>query len=333
MTAAELAKLTAALDDDELALLVHTEVNGLPLVTAARALGWTFWRADRTRKRLARKITRLRSTTDSFRRVVDDIPGVSFPQYQERLDSGRRCWSMRVLPPAYLEVVLQGTPIAKELNLNKVSRTTKGKGVYVKPIEKLKTELVNERALLGRIEERLHRSRLTVEAAETALDQAQAELRRDAVEAVLAERESPSPELKKKLTVLQNAFHNAQAELEAARDGQRVQSTKVDEIIAEVEARELEAQRIAFAPAMKTLYAAFAGMIAAVEDVDKTLEQTGPAHLTEIIFPLQHHSGSEWPDYEKLELRNHLIAMYNAAVNARKKQSTTTYDPKKEVAA
>ncbi len=198
-------------------------------------------------------------------------------------------------------------------------------------IENLKKQLAAETALLQRINERLHKSRVAVDSADRALSAAQAELKKDQVQAVLEERDSPSPELRKKLSGLQNALHHSQAELEGAREAQRLQAVKVDVLAAGCESRELEAHRIAFEPARKELFAAFATLIAAAVKVDATLAQTGPADLDAILFPLRHVSGYEWPDFEKNRARNELVDMFNAALRA--SRSTVEYNPATEIAA
>ncbi|MDP8989483.1 MAG: hypothetical protein M3N41_05300 [Acidobacteriota bacterium] len=170
-------------------------------------------------------------------------------------------------------------------------------------IEALKKTLTTECGLLSRIDERTHKCRVAVDAADRALDTAQAELKRDQVDAVFEERESPNPELRKILAGLQNALHHAQTELDAAREAQATQQAKVNGIESQLQSRELDAQRIAFGPALKGLYAAFGVLMATAAEIDKKLDQTGPADLTEILFPLRQISGSELPDYEKMRTR------------------------------
>ena len=329
MKPGELARLSAALDDDELTLAAHLHINELPLVTAARALGWSPYRVDRTRKRLQRKLRKLaRTAAPPARRVVDDPPQHSYPQFFERLSSGRRLWSMRALPQTYLDIMLDETPIT--LKTQEVSRTPIWvEGTNMKSIEKLRQELTAESAKLGRIQERAHNCHLAVSAAERGLELAQAELKADQIQAVLEERASPSPELKKRLAVLQNALAHATAELEGAREAQRIQAAKVAELESETQGRELEAHRIIFEPARKQLYEAFATMIGAAAAVDKTLETTGPADLTEILFRSIKYPGSEWPDYDALAVRNAFVDLLNIALRASRLKGV--YDPKKEI--
>jgi hypothetical protein len=169
--AGELARLAAALDSDELALAAHIHINELPLVTAARAIGWTVHRVDRARKRLQRKFEKFaRTAAPPTRRILEDPPRYSLPQYEELLGNGRRCWSMRFLPRTYIEVIENSMPIleiANQLNSKEVSRNAKGirSPRKMKPVAALKQELVTEQSRLLRIGERAHKCRVTADAA------------------------------------------------------------------------------------------------------------------------------------------------------------------------
>ena len=201
----------------------------------------------------------------------------------------------------------------------------------MKTISQLKTELTSQRALLDRIAERVHRSRMATDAAERGLDKALAELKRDQVEAVLQERESPNPELRKKLATLNTLLHNATAELEGALEAQRIQLAKVQALEAETQARELEADRLLFEPAVTELFRAFDVMKAAAASVSKTLSESGRVvDLAEIMFPLKPCAGG-WPDYQKIAYVNALQSMYNGASAANK--LAVAYSRKDEIAA
>ena len=87
-------------------------------------------------------------------------------------------------------------------------------------------------------------------------------------------------------------------------------------------------QRAAFSPLREKLAAWITEGIALGKEVDDKLVTTGPANLTEILFPMKAEAS---PHYQKLDLRNQFVSMFTAGLKAGR--MTAEYDPAKEFAA
>lgn len=102
-------------------------------------------------------------------------------------------------------------------------------------MDELKRSFQKEQSTHGRTTEHLHKCRVQSQNDDRALDRGQADLKSDAVAAVLEDRASPNPELEKKLVVLQKAALRSREALETAIEAEQIQRKKVDALAAEIE--------------------------------------------------------------------------------------------------
>jgi len=331
MTPQETAKLMAILDRDEFALAVHTHISGLPLVTAARALGWTVLRVDRTRKRLQRKLDQFsRTLAPPTRRMVDDVPGFSFPDYLERLPSGRRLWSMRHLPASYLDVIQEGILIVElpnQLIANETSRTSHGRATNMKSTDHLRKELSTERTLLDRLGEQTHAAYIAAHEADRKLGEAQRALKNE---------KSNSPAVnhfQAAVARAQTDLAARQSDLAASRTESTAQAMKNAALEDQLRIKEFGADIVLFEPSTKDFYDAVEMLKRAAGGVSQTLAQRGGSiDLSAILTPTNNKLvDGFFPDLEKNEHISALQMIYNGAQILRR--SRVNYDPAKERSA
>jgi hypothetical protein len=120
-------------------------------------------------------------------------------------------------------------------------------------IDELKEKLQAAQQNRERVSLHTHNARLALESAESALAKAESEARADAVAAILEDRESPAPALRKKLAELRTAVAARQDELTAAQAALTKAQGTADKLAGEVEARRREAFLAELQPIRKRL--------------------------------------------------------------------------------
>jgi len=327
------------LDADELALAVHLHVVNRPLVEAGPALGWTHYRVERTRRRLARKLERASGQRERPTRMLDDSPPRnSMPQYFERLDSGRRLWSMRPLAGGYVNLIADSMPTVDEFSYvdenNKSVRIAQRVGRRINAMEvvavNLERDLIDARKTLTRIQEQRAdgQRNLTILTAKYA--DAQAADRKASEDEVLEGRIADK-QRGRKLDALKVELMEAETALEVlARAIERAQGN-VDAIAGEINSQQLEILRAKFEPSAVKLFGVAEAAAEAASGIRKTLSEVGSANLTEVLFPLRNAGAA---DYRTHQERHALMNFYNAAfalLNIRE-SGTRLYDRKAEAA-
>jgi hypothetical protein len=120
-------------------------------------------------------------------------------------------------------------------------------------LDALRTKFASEQAKLGRISEKTHQARVGLEEAEADVDRLQAAMKSEQAESILAEREWPSLDSKKKLAAAQTALGTAQAAYTASRSALDRQSEIVAQVQGEMETRHTEAFLAELQPIRKRL--------------------------------------------------------------------------------
>lgn len=234
------------LDADELLYFEMNKVEGMTRSRIAEALGWSRVKTENVVRKLNRHLVELRGPAP--RQVMREIPpgdyvrsskGFRIPtsrfSYLEQLESGKRLWALTPSNRAQCPVLpISVGPIFK--------------GAPIVTMDELKRSFQKEQSTHGRTTEHLHKCRVQSQNDDRALDRGQADLKSDAVAAVLEDRASPNPELEKKLVVLQKAALRSREALETAIEAEQIQRKKVDALAAEISARAREAFLIATLP-------------------------------------------------------------------------------------
>jgi hypothetical protein len=315
-------------DADEFALLVHLRITERSLADAGPALGWTARKVDRVRKRLARKLqsTGIRPP----RSLSDELPSVSYPGYWQRLDSGRRVYSMRRLPPAYAAIVAEQLPVKLLQTKVGVQKAHRVEGDFMS-LKIIETKLEQARKTLRRVTEDGARALDAYHTATSVLARAIDAARADGEDAIFEGRE-PNRTLSQAVAKARTNVAELEDGLELFNGAVRRAQEAVTSLEAEAAERELELMRARFAPAAAKLDEMFQAMAAAAEVVRKLLAETGPACLEEILFPIRNPGAAS---FEAHQARLAKIQAYNAAfnlLNLRECGALGAYDRRKEVA-
>ena len=216
----------------------------MPLGQIPPDLGISTYEATQTRKRMYEKLGLGGKHIEGCLSIAPAIDSLR-PVFHERLPSGRRVWSAARLGPDFPDVMLREKFLHLICQRDPEKRWFSGirgshLGAPVKPIDNLKTSLATERNALARISDRLHQARLANEGAEDDLKAALADLKKIEITSIVEDSDWPGPELRKRLTLLQNDFRHRQSELEAAEAARTQQASIVEKLEAELLARRVE---------------------------------------------------------------------------------------------
>lgn len=300
------AAIAATLDQAELTLAAHYYVSGRTLASAHLALGWTPQKVERVKKRLARKMTRLSAELKPPpRHCLDTESQNSMPQFQERLASGHRVWTMRRVRESYRRRIVAGMPFidASDCRETIVSPAYKRmRGLFMKQLEAAVTAAQQN---LSRIRSERTRNEQEISALETKL--AAAVVKGDPATAILKgeKPQAKSPEVAE----LERKIDSARSmEAHYHRACQRA-GDEVEEAKGRLEANLTLLQGQKLEPEVGNWFTAVEAVVRAHAALGKKIESVGPLDLTAIMFPAKNLGAM---DYQDACERGALIGIYNA---------------------
>ena len=327
------------LDADELALAVHIHVVNRPLVEAGPALGWTHYRVERTRRRLARKLQRASGQVAAPARTLDDSPPKnSMPDFYERLPSGRRVWSMRPLAGGYVNLIVDSMPAVDEFSYvdenNKSVRIAQRVRARINEMEtltmNLEQDLASAKENLTRIQQQRADAQRNLTILTAKYADAQAADRKASEDEVLEGR-TPDKKRGRQLDALKVEVMEAETGLEVLTRAIERAQANVDAIAGEINNRQLEILRAKFEPGAVKLFSAADVAADMASTVRKVLVEVGQANLEEVLFPIRNAGAA---DYRTLQERRAYMNFFNSAfalLNIRE-TGLKLYDRKAEAA-